>query len=189
MGQGGTVRKSFSVMLVVLGIAAVTTPGWSEDLLSIGGFVQGGVSLTALQSKSVTLAAGAIGVSFGKRLLAGLAGDYLLSPVSVSSAGSEHRLGMWYGGLVVGYRLPLFTGLDLTPTALFGIGRFTNLSDSTAPDRIGVIEPEVDVSYSPAAPVAFGLGAAYRLVLKSDYLTRSEAGGLCGVLFLKVGAF
>jgi len=183
------VRKSLSVMLVVLGIAAVTTPGWSGSLLSIGGFVQGGVSLTALQSKPATLAAGAVGVSFGKRLLVGLAGDYLLNPVSVSSAGSEYRLGMRYGGLIVGYRLPLFMGLDLTPTALFGIGRFTNSSEPAEPDKIGVIEPEVDVSYSPIAPVALGLGAACRLVLKSNYLTGSEASGLCGVLFLKVRVF
>ena len=182
-------RKSLSVMLVVLGIAAGTTLRWSGRPLSVGGFVEGGVSLTALQSKSVALAAGAVGVVVGKRLLVGLAGDYLVSPVLVSSAGSEHQLGMWYGGLVVGYRLPLLTRLDLTPTALFGIGQFNNLSEAVAPDRIGVVEPEVDVSYSPAAPVAFGLGAAYRLVLKSGYLTGSEASGLCGVLFLKVGVF
>ena len=182
-------RKSASVMLVVLGVAAVTTPGWSGSLLSVGGFAKGGVSLTALQSKPVTLAAGAVGVVVGKRLLAGLAGDYMVSPVFVSSAGSEQQLRMWYGGLVVGYRLPLFTRLDLTPTALFGIGRFSNLSEPAAPDRIGVVEPEVDVSYSPAAPVAFGLGAAYRIVLKSGYLTGSEASGLCGVLFLKLAVF
>ncbi|HTW91772.1 MAG TPA: hypothetical protein VMH22_08695 [bacterium] len=180
-------RRSLCVLLVLLGTAAATTRGRSESLWSVGGLVQGGVSLTALQSKLVALAAGTVGVVVGRRLLAGLGGDYLLSPVFDSSAGTGHRLGMWYGGPVVGYRLPLSKRLDLTPTALFGIGRFKELGDTVSPDRIGVVEPEIDMSYcySPDAPVALGLGAAYRLVFKSNYFAGSEASGLRGVLFLR----
>lgn len=128
----------------------------------------------------------------------GIGGYMLLNnvPSRVVDTLGNPDLTLSYGGLTLGYVLPLGGSYDAIFQALVGAG---SISHKEVPyvdrrqyhDPFFVVEPGVTVEASVTRIFRIGIGASYRQVawLNSGIASQSELSNFSGNLSLKVGFF
>lgn len=118
------------------------------------------------------------GLWFGERVVLGGGGLALTRQVEIrgSESGSGFDLGMGYGGLYLGYRLPLSSRLRVRPGLLLGAGhaelRDRLIDRELGADNFFVAEPELTVVLPLLSSLNVGASVGYRWAGGLDGLPR-----------------
>ncbi len=144
------------------------------------------VKVGAIRNSSAVFVGGRGGWILDHHLVAGIGGYILANNVvaRVSDTAGNARLSASYGGLDIGYLVPLDSSIFISAQALAGggaVGHTENRYTNPRPhyDPFVLFEPALNVDIGLTRIFRFSLGASYRFVgrLSSPVATGSDLSG------------
>ena len=170
----------------------------SSDLSDYGIFAGLDMRFGDIAGEYAGLAGAHAAVRLKENIYLGLRGIGLATDaerLAAAAGAPDAELEFGYGGLLVGYILPLPGALQLTAEALIGAGG-VKLDDDTSEDgderdEVFVFEPSLGAEIRLASFARIGLGAGYRYVGGTDVagLRDHDLRGVVGTATLRIGRF
>lgn len=178
------------LLLILLSWPALVAgqEGTDPSSTQVGFAASTAVKVSSVDGEARAFFGGWAGLSIGDRVYLGGGGYAMSTPVDVagSGPGTTFELGLGYGGVVVGYQLPLGEGpWWIGANALLGAGNAEVLDPivgtEIGSDNFFVGEPEVSLGLQLSSHLNASLGAGYRLV--------AGVGDLAGLRARELRAF
>src|SRR5829696_7241841 len=122
---------------------------------------------------------------------AGLATDN--ARLTVPGSAANQTLGMGYGGLLIGYLMPVRCMVDVSVDALLGAGGVgaAEAGEDKNWDAIFVFEPTATLELKLARVARIGVGLSYRFIGDATVpgIPESDLRGFAGVARVRIGWF
>lgn len=192
---------AFAAIALLASAAAAQTPDRQSavgtELRDYGGFIGLDTRFGDMMDEFAVFMGGHAALLLKHRVYLGVGGAALVTDHSTASA--DQTLDMGYGGLLVGYVVPVPALVQVTAEVMIGAGgaRLAEREDIGAEeedeewDALFVFEPALGAEIKLARIVRLGFGASYRFVGATDTpgIGDSDLRGLTGTATLRLGWF